>query len=84
MARNRTSGDNQRKGAVKTRSQIRNPVTGTWTKRDDRTGKLADKDVRRPRGDFSDFADIQVVDPIVKPRRMKVETIRKAVRAYYK
>lgn len=92
MARNKTSGDNQRKGAVKARSQIKNPLTGTWTKRDDKSGKFMDvkadakpfKGVRKDRDDFSDFADIQIVDPIVKPRRMKVETIRKAVRAYYK
>jgi len=31
MAKNKTVGDNQRKGAVKTRSQIKNPITGTWT-----------------------------------------------------
>lgn len=30
------------KGAVKTRSQIRNPITGTWTKRDDKSGKFID------------------------------------------
>mgnify|MGYP001168826013 CR=1 FL=1 len=72
MARSKTSGDNQRKGAIKTRSQIRNPLSGTWTKRDEKPGK------------FSDFAGIQIVDPAVKPRRVKVEAIRKAVRAYYK
>jgi hypothetical protein len=42
MAKNKTPGDNQRKGAVKTRSQIKNPITGTWTKRDDSTGKFID------------------------------------------
>lgn len=42
MAKNRTVGDNQRKGAVKTRSQIKNPITGTWTKRDDKSGKFMD------------------------------------------
>lgn len=30
----------QRKGAVKGRSQIKNPITGTWTKRDDKSGKF--------------------------------------------
>ena len=25
-------------GAVKTRSQIKNPLTGTWTKRDEKSG----------------------------------------------
>ena len=42
MAKNKTAGDNQRKGAVKTRSQIKNPVTGTWTKRDEKSGKFMD------------------------------------------
>lgn len=31
-----------RVGAVKARSQIRNAITGTWTKRDDRSGKFVD------------------------------------------
>ena len=49
MAKNKTAGDNQRKGAVKTRSQIKNPITGTWTKRDDKSGKFLDvKADRRP------------------------------------
>jgi hypothetical protein len=42
MAKNKTPGDDQRKGAVKARSQIKNPVTGTWTKRDDKSGKFMD------------------------------------------
>ena len=42
MAKNKTAGDNQRKGAVKTRSQTPNPITGTWTKRDDESGKFMD------------------------------------------
>ena len=42
MAKNKTAGDNQRKGAVKTRSQVKNPITGTWTKRDDKSGKFMD------------------------------------------
>ena len=29
-------------GAVKSRSQIKNPLTGTWTKRDDKSGKFMD------------------------------------------
>lgn len=40
MPKNKTVGDNQRKGAVRTRSRIKNPITGTWTKRDDRSGKF--------------------------------------------
>ena len=35
MAKNKAPGDNLRAGAVKARSQIKNPITGTWTKRDD-------------------------------------------------
>ena len=42
MAKNKTPGDNQRKGAVKARSQVKNPITGTWTKRDDKSGKFMD------------------------------------------
>lgn len=34
--------DNSRKGAVKQRSQIKNPKTGLWTKRDSKTGKFMD------------------------------------------
>jgi hypothetical protein len=40
MAKNKRAGDDRRIGAVKSRSQIKNPVTGTWTKRDDKTGKF--------------------------------------------
>ena len=32
--------DKQRRRAVKTRSQIKNPLTGTWTKRDEKSGKF--------------------------------------------
>ena len=42
MAKNKTPGDSKRAGAVKTRSQIKNPITGTWTKRDDKSGKFMD------------------------------------------
>lgn len=42
MAKNKTASDNRRVGAVKARSQIKNEVTGTWTKRDDATGKFMD------------------------------------------
>jgi hypothetical protein len=57
MAKNKTPGDNRRVGAVKTRSQIKNKITGTWTKRDEKSGKFLDvkadpkpfKGVRKPR-----------------------------------
>ena len=42
MAKNKTPGDDMRVGAVKARSQIKNPITGTWTKRDDTSGKFMD------------------------------------------
>jgi hypothetical protein len=42
MAKNKTPGDAKRAGAVKSRSQIKNPITGTWTKRDDKSGKFMD------------------------------------------
>ena len=58
MAKNKTPGDAKRAGAVKSRSQIKNPLTGTWTKRDDKSGKFMDvkanpkpfKGVRRTQG----------------------------------
>lgn len=42
MATNGKSGDNKRHGAVKQRSQVKNPKTGLWVKRDAKTGKFMD------------------------------------------
>jgi hypothetical protein len=42
MASNKPIGDNSRKGAVKKRSQLENPLTGTMTKRDKNSGKFMD------------------------------------------
>lgn len=42
MATNRTPGDNRRHGAVKQRSQVFNPKTSQWVKRDINTGKFMD------------------------------------------
>ncbi len=42
MAKNKTPGDGKRAGAVKDRSQTKNPITGTWTKRDNTSGKFMD------------------------------------------
>ncbi|MFY7939071.1 MAG: hypothetical protein ACOVOQ_16955 [Flavobacterium sp.] len=42
MATNKPTGDNARKGAVKQRSQVQNPKTGLWTKRDKQTGQFMD------------------------------------------
>lgn len=43
MARNKPHGDNRRQGAVRGRSQVRNPRTGNWTKRDTGTGRFMDQ-----------------------------------------
>lgn len=42
MAVNKPYGDNARVGAVKDRSQIYNPKTDKWVKRDSQTGKFMD------------------------------------------
>lgn len=48
MAKNTKSG--YRKGAVAKRTQVRNPKTGLWTKRDASTGQF--KAVKRTGGSF--------------------------------
>lgn len=40
MAKN--SGRNSRQGAVSQRSQVKNPKTGVWTKRDTSSGRFVD------------------------------------------
>jgi hypothetical protein len=40
MATNKPYGDNARKGAVRDRSQVYNPHTNTWIKRDTETGRF--------------------------------------------
>lgn len=42
MAKNPPKGDGHRHGAVKNRSQIQNPKTGLYTKRDRDTGRFMD------------------------------------------
>lgn len=42
MATNKPVGDNARKGAVKQRSQVLNPTTNLYVKRDTQTGKFMD------------------------------------------
>ena len=42
MAVNRPTGDNRRVGAVRDRSQVLNPKTGLYTKRDATTGQFID------------------------------------------
>ena len=43
MAKNDPVGDNARRGAVKDRSQVQNPINGNWTKRDTDTGRFMDQ-----------------------------------------
>lgn len=40
MAKN--TGEGHRRGEVRDRSQVRNPKTDTWTKRDSTTGRFMD------------------------------------------
>lgn len=42
MARNKPIGDNARIGAVKQRSQVLNPKTNLFVKRDTETGRFMD------------------------------------------
>ena len=57
MATNPPYGDGHRKGAVRDRSQVQNPKTGQWVKRDTGSGRFMDvkqdgkpfKGVRRER-----------------------------------
>lgn len=42
MATNKPFGDNARKGAVKERTQVHNPKTGLWVKRDKGNGQFMD------------------------------------------
>lgn len=42
MAKNPPAGDGRRVGAVRSRSQVQNPKTGVWTKRDTVTGRFMD------------------------------------------
>ncbi len=43
MATNPPSGDGHRNGAVTGRTQVFNPKTATWTKRDTDTGRFMDQ-----------------------------------------
>ena len=42
MATNAPTGDGHRNGAVRDRSQVFNPVTQQWVKRDEETGRFMD------------------------------------------
>lgn len=52
MATNPPPGDNHRKGAVRDRSQVFNPRTKDWTKRDTNSGQFMDRksDAKRFKG----------------------------------
>lgn len=43
MATNPPKGDGHRNGAVRDRSQVKNPQNGNWTKRDTDTGRFMDQ-----------------------------------------
>jgi hypothetical protein len=43
MAKNPPTGDGHRIGAVRDRSQVLNPTTKRWTKRDTETGRFMDQ-----------------------------------------
>jgi len=45
MATNPPTGDGHRNGAVGDRSQVYNPQTGNWTKRDTDTGRFMDQKI---------------------------------------
>ncbi|MEL6304941.1 MAG: hypothetical protein AAFQ20_09155 [Bacteroidota bacterium] len=55
MAKNRPYGDNARKGAVKNRTQVLNPRTGLYVKRNSNTGRFMD--VKTSGGKFKGVAD---------------------------
>lgn len=55
MAKNKPYGDNARKGAVKNRSQVLNPKTGLYVKRDSDSGRFMD--VKTSGGKFKGVTD---------------------------
>jgi len=55
MAKNKPYGDNARKGAVKDRSQVLNPKTGLYVKRDSDSGRFMD--VKTSGGKFKGVSD---------------------------
>lgn len=55
MAKNKPYGDNARKGAVKNRSQVLNPKTGLYVKRNEGNGQFMD--VKTTGGKFKGVRD---------------------------
>ena len=50
MATNKPAGDGHRNGAVRKRTQLENPITGTMTKRNKESGEFMD--VKKEEGKF--------------------------------
>lgn len=50
MATNKPAGDGHRNGAVRKRTQLENPITGTMTKRNMESGEFMD--VKKGEGKF--------------------------------
>jgi hypothetical protein len=42
MAVNKPTGDNARRGSVRKRTQLKNKIAGSWTKRSKESGKFID------------------------------------------
>ena len=59
MAKNKPIGDNARVGAVRDRSQVFNPQTQAWTKRDASTGRFMDQ-----KGDGDPFKGVRKEKPV--------------------
>ncbi|MFS4416415.1 hypothetical protein [Maribacter sp. 2307ULW6-5] len=55
MAKNKPYGDNARKGAVRNRSQVLNPKTRLYVKRDSNSGRFMD--VKTSGGKFKGVTD---------------------------
>jgi hypothetical protein len=85
MAKNKTVGDDHRFGAVKRRSQIKNKLTGTWTKRDETSGKFMDvkadpkpfKGVRKPKAAAAKKATVRKA-AVKKPAAKKTAARKRA------
>ena len=59
MAKNKPIGDNARVGAVRDRSQVFNPQTQVWTKRDASSGRFMDQ-----KADSDPFKGVRKEKPV--------------------
>ena len=74
------SGNNSRKGAVKDRSQVFNPSTGNYVKRDTQTGRFIDV-----KSDGKPFKGVRKEAITIKPNpNVKKDTAKKAESAVIK